>query len=122
MDITWNHGAIETVLEDGREEALIHYAARLVVYAQMLAPVGLTGHLRRSIERGDVERGARGIWVVAMAAYSIFVERGTGIYAAEGNGRKTPWTYRTPDGRFYTTEGMEPQPFMSPALDMLAGE
>lgn len=119
MTLNLDNSAIERLLEDSRREALLEYAARLVVLAQMLAPVGRTGYLRRSIERTDVERDGE-ISVIARAAYSLFVERGTGIYAVEGNGRKTPWVYRTPDGRFYTTEGSRPQPFLLPALDMLA--
>ena len=120
--IVLNMGALERVAEDARRNALIRAAARVVVFAQALAPVGLTGHLRRSIERGDVEAGARAILVVATALYSIFVERGTGIYASEGRGRKTPWTYRAANGQYYTTEGMTPQPYLNPALDMAANE
>ena len=115
-------GALERVAARAREDALVRTAARVVVFAQALAPVGLTGHLRRSIERGDIESGAREIWVVAQALYSIFVERGTGIYAEGGGGRKTPWVYRAANGQYYTTEGMRPQPFLNPALDMAAGE
>lgn len=118
--ITLDTRALERVASEAREVALIRAAARVVVFAQMLAPVGLTGHLRRSIERGDVEDGAREIWVVATALYSLFVERGTGKFAA--GGRKSPWVYRGADGRFYTTEGQRPSPYMNPALDMAAGE
>lgn len=124
-DVTLNTAALARVAESARETALIRVAARVVVFAQALCPVGLTGHLRDSIERGDVERGAREIWVIAAALYSIFVERGTGKYAKGFPGarkaRDTPWVYRTADGRFYTTEGHEAQPFMNPALDMAAG-
>ena len=118
MTITLDESALQRVAQDAREEALIHYAAIVVVFAQMLAPVGQTGHLRRSIERTDPDGGARWILVVANAFYSIFVERGTGIYAP--GGRKTPWVYRDARGNFYTTEGMRAQPFLNPALDMAA--
>ena len=118
--IEFNNTAIEALLLKAREDSLIHFAALLVVLAQSIAPVGLTGHLRRSIERTDPQDAASFILVVASALYSLFVERGTGIYAEEGNGRKTPWTYRGPGGRYYTTEGMRAQPFFWPALQMLA--
>jgi HK97 gp10 family phage protein len=122
-DIQWNHAAIERLLQDAREDALIRAAARVAVIAQSLAPVGLTGHLRRSIERGDVEGGARWIWVVATAAYSIFVERGTGRYAVGGRGRQTPWVYyNRATGRYVWTDGTPPQPFMGPAVNRAAGE
>ena len=117
-NITLDRAAIERIAHEAREDALIRAAARVVVFAQMLAPVGLTGHLRRSIERGDVEQGAREILVVASAAYSLFVERGTGKYAP--GGRKSPWVYKGADGRFYTTEGQRPSPYLNPSLDMAA--
>ena len=30
-----------------------------------------------------------------------------------GNGRQDKWKYQTPDGRWVTTEGMEPRLFMT---------
>ena len=55
--------------------------------------------------------------VFAGAHYATYLEYGTGIYAESGGGRKTPWTYRTPDGKFFRTVGMEHSPFMRPAID-----
>ena len=49
--------------------------------------------------------------------YAPYVEFGTGIHAVNGDGRQTPWVYRTADGEFYWTEGQEPQPFLMPALE-----
>ncbi len=49
--------------------------------------------------------------------YGKYIEYGTGRYAEGGNGRRTPWVYRGPNGRYYTTEGMKPRPYMRPALD-----
>ena len=40
--------------------------------------------------------------------YAPYVEFGTGLYAKNGNGRKTPW---------HTTAGQHPQPFLYPALE-----
>ena len=121
-----NTANVERIAMEAREDALIRAAARVVVFAQAICPVGLTGHLRRSIERGDLENGAREIWVVASALYSLFVERGTGKHAKGFPGSKTPrdtpWVYRAANGRFYTTEGQESQPFLNPALDLAASE
>lgn len=40
---------------------------------------------------------------------AIWEEFGTGIYALNGNGRKTPWIYTPDDGRtFYRTKGKKP--------------
>ena len=41
---------------------------------------------------------------------ALWEELGTGIYALNGNGRKTKWVYRNPkDGKFYTTVGKKPR-------------
>jgi len=48
------------------------------------------------------------------APYAIYQEYGTGIYAENGQGRKTPWVYRRKDGKFITTSGNRPHPFVRP--------
>lgn len=84
--------------------------------AKVMAPVD-DGNLRDSIEVEIVQGGMTAI-VRVTANYAIYVEYGTGIYAVEGNGRKTPWTYYSDKlGRFVTTEGMQAQPFWDPAID-----
>ena len=41
---------------------------------------------------------------------ALWEELGTGIYALNGDGRKTPWVYKNPkDGKFYTTVGKKPR-------------
>lgn len=50
--------------------------------------------------------------------YAPYVHNGTGIYAVNGDGRKTPWTYHVASGMyagFYFTEGQKPQPFLEDA-------
>lgn len=84
--------------------------------AQALAAVD-EGNLRDSIEVEILQGGEKAV-VIVTANYAIYVEYGTGIYAVEGNGRNTPWTYYSDKlGRFVTTEGMRPQPFWDPAID-----
>lgn len=52
------------------------------------------------------------------AAYAIFVNFGTGIYAQNGNGRKDAWVYWSDKlGRFVYTEGQKPQEFWGPSVD-----
>ena len=49
---------------------------------------------------------------------SIYVHQGTGLYASDGNGRKTPWKYKAPAGKYkgwHTTKGQKPNPFMDRA-------
>ena len=40
---------------------------------------------------------------------ALWEELGTGIYALNGDGRKTPWVYKSPDGKFHTTVGKKPR-------------
>ena len=41
---------------------------------------------------------------------ALWEEFGTGIYALNGDGRKTKWVYKNPkDGKFYTTVGKKPR-------------
>lgn len=83
--------------------------------AKKRCPVGKTGILRNSILHW-VEHSNEG-YIGTRIDYAPYVEYGTGIYARDGNGRQTPWVYRTADGEFYFTEGQEPQPFLEPALE-----
>lgn len=74
-----------------------------------------TGTLRNSITyrlNGDDE-----LEVVVPVYYGVFVELGTGLFARDGNGRQTPWVYMGSDGKFYTTHGQQPKPFLQPAVD-----
>ncbi|MCS6132653.1 HK97 gp10 family phage protein [Clostridium botulinum] len=52
--------------------------------------------------------------------YAPYVHQGTGIYAKDGNGRKTPWKYEAKAGKYkgwHITRGQKPQPFLQKARD-----
>lgn len=95
---------------------IVYETARLIqTQAKALAPVD-DGSLRDSIEMKML--GKYNAVVTVGVHYAIYVEYGTGIYAQNGNGRRTPWTYfSTKLGRYVTTEGMRAQPFWGPAVD-----
>lgn len=93
--------------------------AQLFEFAQ---PAFDTGELYESF-RGDVrsdgEEGVTGT-ISTDVFYAVYVEYGTGIYAANGGGRQTPWTYYNERiGRFCRTVGMPPRPFMYNTLRSL---
>lgn len=47
--------------------------------------------------------------------YAPYVHNGTGIYAVNGDGRKTPWFYKVNAGKYkggHLTVGQKPQPFL----------
>ena len=85
--------------------------------AKQKAPKG-TGELRRSItSRIDKEGDELVGYVFTPLEYAPYVEYGTGLFAEGGNGRKdVPWHYQDDEGKWHTTSGMEPQPYMRPAL------
>jgi HK97 gp10 family phage protein len=83
--------------------------------AKLRCPVD-SGNLRSSITH-RVDEGEKKVTVGTNSNYAIFVEKGTGIHADEGKGRKTAWSYRATDGTFRITRGQKPQPFLTPAVE-----
>lgn len=84
--------------------------------AQALAPSD-SGYLRESINI-DISNGGMTAVVTVDSSYAIYVEYGTGIYAKDGNGRKTSWVfYSEKYGHYVTTEGMRAQPFWFPSIE-----
>ena len=82
--------------------------------------VGETGLLRASITH-TIEDAGEGLigYVGSNLDYAPFYHQGTGIYALEGNGRKeVPWVYYSDKlGRFVSTHGIQPHPFLQNAVD-----
>ena len=77
-----------------------------------------TGMTKNSIQS---EIGGLEATVMVGAAYAIFVEYGTGVYAKGPGGsraKKIPWSYKGADGKWYTTYGMRAQPFWFPSIDV----
>lgn len=81
--------------------------------AKFNCPVG-EGALRRSIT-SEVENNE--LHVGTNMEYAPYVEYGTGIFASDGNGRQTPWSYQSADGEWHTTQGQQAQPFLLPAFN-----
>ena len=110
-------------LDKGIDQTTVNKAlnrAGLIVEndAKKRCPVGKTGLLRNSIQhRVEYSGYERACYVGTNVEYAPYVEFGTGIHAANGDGRQTPWVYRTADGEFHWTEGQEPQPYLEPALE-----
>ena len=95
------------------QDALGRACAIVEADAKKKAPK-VNGELRRSIT-SKVE-GEKGV-IYTPLFYAPYVEYGTGIFAENGNGRKdVPWTYRDEKGEWHITSGMQPMPYMRPAL------
>lgn len=94
-------------------------AAMVEAEAKKKAPKGDTGALARSIE-SKVEDDGTSVYGIVFTPllYAPYVEYGTGLFAEGGNGRKdVPWNYVDDEGNWHTTRGMQPQPYMRPALN-----
>lgn len=49
--------------------------------------------------------------------YAPYVHEGTGIYAENSRAENIPWVYCDAAGRFHTTKGQKPNPFLQEAGD-----
>lgn len=77
-----------------------------------------TGALRRSItSKVEVTGNSIEGIVFTPLEYAQYQEFGTGLFAENGNGRKTPWVYMDDKGNYHYTRGQHPQPYMRPALE-----
>jgi len=71
----------------------------------------------------DVQTSAEAIVGVVSnsMSYAPYVEKGTGIYAVDGNGRKTPWSWGNKGSKKWPGRkgwrGGRPHPFLEPARD-----
>ena len=73
-----------------------------------------TGALRRSIT-SKVE-GLEGV-IYTPLEYAPYVEFGTGLFAEESGRKDVPWHYKDDKGKWHSTSGQKPQPFLRPALN-----
>ena len=78
-----------------------------------------TGALRRSItSKVEVTGNSIEGIVFTPLEYAPYQEFGTGIYAENGNGRKTGWAYEDEKtGETIFTRGNRPHTFLRPALE-----
>ncbi len=78
------------------------------------------GFLRASITHSVQEDGDKLIGTIGSnLEYAPYVHQGTGIYAVNGDGRKTPWGYEAKTGKykgFHWTRGQKPNPFLTRAV------
>ena len=111
---------LESKLKEGADlklvkEVLKKHATQMHQSTMRKVPAD-TGALKRSIMLSMHDDGFT--WrVKPLIKYAAYVEYGTGIYASNGGGRKTPWVYYNAKlGRYVKTQGMMAQPFVRPAF------
>ena len=107
----------ELASAEGLERALGRACALVESAAKQKAPKG-NGELRRSITSKIENDGTelRGV-VFTPLEYAPYVEYGTGLFAEEQGRQDVPWSYQDDKGKWHTTSGMHPHPYMRPALD-----
>lgn len=105
IDITDNTDQFLKDLESKKGRILEAIGITAEAYAKMLTPVGYSGRLRSSITH-TVKDDA--VYIGSDLHYAPFVELGTGIYASDGHGRKSPWAYKDIKGKWHWTRGIKP--------------
>ena len=94
------------------KKALGKACAVVEASAKQKAPKG-NGDLRKSI-KSRIE-GVDGI-VYTSLEYAPYVEYGTGLFAEKGGRQDVPWSYQDEEGKWHSTSGMKPSPYLRPAL------
>lgn len=102
-----------------RIKGIVAETAEIAV-AQMKALVPVDeGNLRKSIDVTYYNGGLSAVITVG-AHYGIYIEHGTGIYAENGDGRKTAWAWLNDKGKWIWTRGYPAQPFFYPSMEIAA--
>ena len=109
---------IKRLLPEAVKEGLTEAAIKVQGSAIRECPVD-DGILRKSIMFEVTDDNAI---VGTNVEYAPYVHEGTGIYASAGHGRQTPWKYRSSDGKWHTTSGQKPQPFLRKAVEENRGD
>ncbi|PEN45045.1 hypothetical protein CN630_19915 [Bacillus wiedmannii] len=101
-----------------------HSAAKKAAHTAIGQFVTSKAKLLTAVDTGNTRRGnnykatAEKAVIGNSVDTSIYLEKGTGIYAEDGNGRQTPWMYRHPkSGKMVKTHGQHAQPFLRPAAE-----
>lgn len=109
------------------EQTLAYLGERVVTKAKLnlragtngFPPMVDTGMLLNSVEY-RVEPDNNRVVIGTNLLYGAYLEFGTGKFAVDGNGRKTPWAWEGHSKRWkgwHYTHGMLPRPWLKPALD-----
>lgn len=79
------------------------------------------GYLRANLDHYVVdEKDKIRCRVGTNVEYAPFVHQGTGIYAVDGKGRKTPWAWKGESSKWaglHFTWGQKPKPFLKDAME-----
>lgn len=122
MAVEWDSREFDKKLQEFADKGLLEAVQKGLEKACILVEVSAKencpvddGVLRASITH-DVE-GTQG-FIGTNVESAPYVHQGTGIYAVKGDGRKeVPWSYQDAEGKWHTTKGQKPNPFLQKAID-----
>lgn len=106
VKFTDNSSQIKMVLERATVAGLEAAAAEIQSQAAKNTPVD-TGQLKGAWGH-IVDDDRKEATIGNTLENAIWTEFGTGEYAYNGNGRKTPWSYKDAKGNWHTTMGKKP--------------
>lgn len=113
-----NSGEILRELGDKTPQILEAIGLTAEAYAKMLTPVD-TGRLRNSITH--TTKGNE-VYIGTNVEYGIWHELGTGVFASDGQGRKSPWAFQDSKGKWHYTRGVKPKHMLKKAASEHSNE
>jgi len=108
---------IELLLQEGLEKALILMESDAKRECDAIDEGLLRASINHAKESDDNEIRGR---VGTNLEYAPYVHYGTGIYATDGNGRKTGWWFEGDSVKWrgkHFTRGQKPHPFLQKSMD-----
>lgn len=117
MDFTVksNLEAVKANFVKALQKTLTQWGILAQGYATETVPVD-TSRLKNSIDFKTDE--AEGSMIVGTnVEYAPYVEFGTGLYTENSQAKKIPWSYQDEEGKWHTTKGMQPHPYLRPSLE-----
>lgn len=110
---------IKTAIKDGAKTAISEAGTNVsegMKERLMAAGHAGTGELLDSIRCEITENNDEVSASVNMVDYGEFIEHGTGAAHGVENGRQGYWRYQDREGNWHTTDGMNADPFIEPAV------
>lgn len=103
--------------------ALEEVGLRAEGYSKMKCPVGtpestgIQGYVTNGLRKSITHKVSGGECIIGTNHfYGKYVELGTGIYASNGQGRKSPWVWVDKNGKAHFTHGMKPRHYLRDAV------
>ena len=123
IEIKSNSRAIIEAMKRQGYAALEEVGLRAEGYGKKKCPVGtpestgIRGYVSSGLRQSITHKNTGGeVFIGTNHFYGKYVELGTGIYASNGKGRKSPWTWYDKNGKAHFTHGMKPRHYLRDAV------